>query len=210
MKLKLYVFRHGQTEFNRDSRFTGIFDAKITNTGLDDARIIAERLKNKKFQTAYHTSLSRSKKTLEQVLKHHPECKTLICDDRMIERSYGKLVKKTHLQVVRTYGPEKYDLWHRSWNIGPPGGESFSDVEKRVSSFIKDLKKYMAKHKVSVAISAHGNSIRLLRKILENLTVKRACEIYIPYDHLYEYTIEVKDEKPKKILNSKRPRRTKR
>lgn len=190
-ELKIYVFRHGQTEFNRDNRFTGILDSKITKTGLDDARIVAERLKNKRFQVAFHTSLSRSKDTLEIVLKSHPECKTVLCNDLIIERDYGKLNSKTHLQIVRRFGPEKYDQWHRSWDIRPPGGECFADVEKRVKKFIVFLKKFMVENNVSVAISAHGNSIRLFRKIMEKLSIKETCGLHIPYDKVFEYTIRV-------------------
>lgn len=189
MGLKIYIFRHGQTEFNRDSKFTGWYNAGLSGVGVDDAKIVAERLKNKKFHVAFHTSLSRSKDTLKEVLKSHPECKEIFEDDRMIERNYGSLNGKTHLQIVKEFGVEKYDLWHRSWDVRPPRGESFADVEKRVKLFILDLKKLMKKTGVSVAISAHGNSIRLFRKIMENLSVKETCGLYIPYDKVYEYEI---------------------
>jgi 2,3-bisphosphoglycerate-dependent phosphoglycerate mutase len=190
-EFKIYVFRHGQTDFNRDSKFTGFVDAKITKTGLEDAQIVAERLKKKKFAVAFHTSLSRSKDTLNVVLKSHPECKRFLCDDRMVERNYGDLNTKTHLQVVKKFGFEKYDDWHRSWNVRPPKGECFADVEKRVKLFIKDLKEFIKQEKVNVAISAHGNSIRLFRKIMEGLSIKETCELYVPYDKVFEYELKV-------------------
>jgi 2,3-bisphosphoglycerate-dependent phosphoglycerate mutase len=189
MVMKIFLFRHGQTEYNRDSKFTGFSDSKLTKTGTDDAKIVAERLKKEKFHMAFQTSLSRSKDTLKEVLRFHPECKEILEDDRMKERNYGDLNGQTHLQVVQKFGVHKYDLWHRSWDIRPPKGESFKDVEKRVKVFIVDLKKLMKETNYSVAISAHGNSIRLFRKIMENLSTKQACEIYIPYDKVYEYEI---------------------
>lgn len=187
--LKIYIFRHGQTEFNRDNKFTGFYDAKITRTGLEDAKIVAQRLKDKKFNVAFRTSLSRSKDTLKEVLKFHPECKEIIEDDRIVERNYGQLNGKTHLEIVNQFGIEKYDQWHRSWDIRPPKGESFKDIEKRVKTFIVYLKKFMKENNTNVAISAHGNSIRLFRKIMEGLSIKQTCEIYIPYDKVYEYTL---------------------
>jgi broad specificity phosphatase PhoE len=69
--LKIYLFRHGQTTYNRDKRFTGFQDAKLTAKGRAHARTIAKKLKNKKFQVAIHTRLSRSKDTLAPVLKMH-------------------------------------------------------------------------------------------------------------------------------------------
>ncbi|MEM4605601.1 MAG: histidine phosphatase family protein [Candidatus Pacearchaeota archaeon] len=186
-EVKIFVFRHGQTDFNRDSKFTGLFDAKLTKTGIEDARIVAERLKEEKMRLAFCTSLSRSKDTLKEVLKHHPECKEIIEDDRMIERSYGDLVGKTHWEVVQKFGVKKYDEWHRSWDVCPPGGESFKDVEKRVKNFIEDLKKIAKEKKCNIAISAHGNSIRLFRKIMENLSIEETCSLFIPYDNVFIY-----------------------
>jgi len=191
MELKIYLFRHGQTEFNRNSKFTGLIDSRLTKTGTEDAKIVSQRLKNKKIDLSFCTSLSRSKETLKEVLKNHPECEEIIEDDRMIERIYGNLQGKTHWEVVKKYGPEKYDKWHRSFYSRPPRGESFADVEKRVSSFIKDLITLAKKKKANIAISAHGNSIRLFRKIMEKASEKQACEWFIPYDSVFTYSVKV-------------------
>jgi 2,3-bisphosphoglycerate-dependent phosphoglycerate mutase len=185
-RFKVFLFRHGQTSYNRDSKFTGWFDSDLSKTGKEDAEIVALRLKNKKIGIAFHTSLSRSKNTLKEVLKYHKGAR-LIEDERMIERNYGDLNGKTHLQVVKKFGFKKYDLWHRGFDNRPPKGESFTDVEKRVKSFIEDLKKIIKQEKTNIAISAHGNSIRLFRKIMENLSAKETCELYIPYDKVYDY-----------------------
>lgn len=219
-KLHIYLFRHGQTYFNRDHRFTGWKDSKLTPKGVRDAKKIAKKLKNKKFQVAYHTRLSRSKDTLKRVLKYHPECKKLIEDDRMIERSYGRLQGRSHQQFVEQEGTDTYKTllhWHkidhlsgrekkefikkageaelqivrRSYSVRPPGGESVKDVEKRVNSFIKDLLKRMRKEKVNVAISAHGNSMRPFRKHFEKLTIQQMMKLENPWDDYFEYTISL-------------------
>ena len=191
-KLNIYLFRHGQTTFNRDKRFTGWLDPSLTNLGKKHAKTLTIKLKNKNFQVAFYTRLSRSKQTLNVVLKYHPECKTLILDNRMIERSYGRLEGKTHKYVIKKYGKKKFELWHRDYNIRPPKGESFAMVEKRVKSFISFLTKYMRKNKVSVSISAHSNSIRLFRKIMEKSSPKEATSWFIPYNRVFVYTIKVK------------------
>lgn len=189
--LKVYLFRHGQTDFNRDGRFTGLVDSKLTALGKKHARTIARKLKNKNFQVAFQTKLIRSKETLKPVLENHPECVIVIEDNRMIERDYGKLTGKLHSTIIGRYGEEQYEHWHRGYwaKDRPPGGESFSDVEKRVRSFINDLKKFMKKYKVNVAISAHGNSIRLFRKIMEGASIKETVGWVIPYDKVFEYEI---------------------
>lgn len=192
MKLHIYLFRHGQTYYNKNKYFTGWKDSKLTSKGKRDANKVARKLKDKKFQVAYHSRLSRSKDTLKHVLKYHPECKDIIEDDRIIERSYGALAGKSHKSVIEKVGKKQYDIWHRSYDVPPPKGESVKMVEKRVNSFIKDLLKKMKKEKVNVAISAHGNSMRPFRKYFEKLSIKEMMKLENPWDDYFEYTIEIR------------------
>ena len=216
---KVYLFRHGKTFFNAKGIFTGWKDSKLAPEGIRNAKKVAEILKKKKFQAAFQTRLSRSKDTLKYVLKFHPECKKVISDDRMIERSYGVLEGKSHKsfiyeigkklvdlkiegdaienlnqkerkEVEKFLGEEEYKAIHRGYNSAVPNGESFADVEKRVKKFIIYLKKFIKKNRISVAISAHGNSIRLFRKIMEKTSKNEAVGWFIPYDEVFEYNIK--------------------
>ena len=216
----IYLFRHGQTYYNKEGIFTGWKDSNLTPLGIKQAEIIAKKLKNKKIQVAFQTKLNRSKKTLKIILKNHPECKKILTDNRMIERNYGKLNGFSHeafiknigkkvynlevegdaienlspnmrKKVERLLGEEEYKVIHRGYNTPPPSGESFAMVEKRVKPFINDLIKYIKKHKINVAISAHGNSIRLFRKIWENKSKEDATKWFIPYDKVFVYKVKV-------------------
>ncbi len=217
-RFHIYLFRHGQTDFNRDGRFTGWMDSKLTAQGKKHALKIALQLKDKQIDVAIHTRLSRSKDTLAPILKGHPECKIILEDDRMIERNYGDLNGMTHEEFIRKVGKQEYDLQvhgdyiaslegvnrakveeflgteeykaiHRGYKVAGPGGESFADVEKRVRKFARDLEKFMRKNEVNVAISAHGNSIRLFRKIMERAHQKTVVKWVIPYGKVYEYVV---------------------
>jgi len=190
-KFKVYLFRHGKTDFNRDGRFTGWLDSKLIAEGKRNARDVAGQLKGKGIDVAIHTRLSRSKDTLNEVLKFHPECRIALEDDRMIERSYGDLEGELHKDIVAKFGEAQFDSWHRGYGVRnrPPSGECFADVEKRVKSFVKDLKRFVRKNKVNVAISAHGNSIRLFRKIMEGAHRKDVVRWIIPYDKVYIYSV---------------------
>ena len=190
MKCHIYLFRHGQTYFNENKRFTGWKDSKLNPRGIKDAKKVAKKLKNVKFSVAYHSSLSRSKDTLKEVLKYHPECKLKIMDNRMIERSYGDLQGFSHKKIISDVGQKQFDIWHRSYSIAPPNGESVKMVEKRVNFFIKDLIKYIKKKKVNVVISAHGNSMRPFRKHFEKLNVNEMMSLENPWDDYFEYVID--------------------
>ncbi|MBU0628995.1 MAG: 2,3-bisphosphoglycerate-dependent phosphoglycerate mutase [Nanoarchaeota archaeon] len=220
MKLKIYLFRHAQTYFNKRHMFTGWKDSKLTPFGKKQAKLLAKKLKTKQIDVAYQTHLSRSKDTLKEALRYHPECKKIIMDDRMIERSYGKLQGKSHdsfieeegedsyktllhwhkidhlhgkerKKFVKEIGEAEFNIIHRSYKIPPPGGESIKMVEKRVLSFINDLIKYMRKHKVNVAISAHGNSMRPFRRYFEKLSITEMMKLENPWDDYFEYTIDL-------------------
>ena len=190
MKCSIYLFRHGESFYNRDKEFTGWKDSRLTSYGLKNAKVLARKLKGKKIDVAYQTRLSRSKNTLKEVLKYHPECSEIIIDDRMIERSYGKLQGFKHKTVIEKYGQKQFDIWHRSYSVAPPGGESIKDVEKRVKPFIKDLIKKVRKEKINVAICAHGNSMRPFRIYFEKLTVKEMISLENPWDDYFEYKID--------------------
>jgi 2,3-bisphosphoglycerate-dependent phosphoglycerate mutase len=190
MRLHIYIFRHGETYFNEEERFTGWIDSKLDSKGIEDAKEIAKKLKNKKFQIAFKTSLSRTGATLEEVLKYHPECRRVITDDRMIEKSYGVLEGKFHKTVIAKYGNKQFDIWHRSYSVSPPGGESLKMVEKRVLSFTKDLIGMAKDERTNVAISAHGNSMRPFRRFFEHLTVREMIELENPHDDYFDYAVK--------------------
>jgi len=219
VKYNIYLFRHGQTKFNREHRFTGWRESKLTALGTKQARIVARKLKNKKIDVAFQSKLSRSKDTLKEVLKFHPECRRIIIDNKIIERDYGDLDGMSHEEFIKKIGNQELDLLrhgdaienlskenmkkvekflgeeefkliHRGYDVPPPNGESFADVEKRVSKFIIFLKNYIKKNKVNVAISAHGNSIRLFRKIMEKKSKSEVVKWKIPYDTYFHYVVD--------------------
>ncbi|MBP9817531.1 histidine phosphatase family protein [Candidatus Shapirobacteria bacterium] len=185
----IYLFRHGQTDFNEQKKFTGWLNSTLTENGIMSAQTIADSLRLIKIDLAYHTRLQRSVDTLNIVLKDHPECKEILVDDRMIERSYGDLAGLTHQEIIDGLGIGQYEEWHRGFYDEPPQGESFDDVEKRVLEFMADLKSKYSGKNLNIVISAHGNSIRLFRKIMENATIEEAVSWVIPYDQYFEYKI---------------------
>jgi len=186
---KIYLFRHGRTYFNEKKIFTGWQDSKLTKNGIKEANIIAKKLKNKEIDVGFVTRLSRSKDTIKPV--YHKECFLIIEDNRMIERSYGKLEGMSHKDFIEKYGKDLFDKYHRSYDTAPPKGESIKDVEKRVLSFIKDLLIFMRKNKVNVAISAHGNSMRPFRRYFEKLSTEKMMKLENPWDDYFEYTIKI-------------------
>lgn len=191
MNYHIYLFRHGQTHFNFHKRFTGWKDSSWTTTGQKNARITARKLKHKQIDVAFHTKLIRSKETLGEVIRFHPECFLVLHDDRMMERCYGDLQGHAHSTFIKTHGKALFDKYHRAYDFPPPHGESVKMVEKRVMPFLHELIRFVKKHHVNVAISAHCNSMRPIRKYFEKLSIKQMMKLEMPYDDYFEYSIPV-------------------
>ena len=188
---RIYLFRHAQTFYNRNKYFTGWKDSRLTPFGMKQARLVAKKLAGKKIDVAIRTSLSRSGDTLAIVLKKHPECMAVFIDDRMIERSYGKLQGKSHRKYEKDHSADELRNIRRKYDYPPPGGESVKMVERRVRPFIADLLAFAKKNRVNVAISAHGNSMRPFRRYFEKLSIRRMMSLENPWDDYFEYEVKI-------------------
>ncbi len=166
----LYVFRHGETNDNRRRIFSGWRQSRLTPLGIKQAEVLAEKLKNKRIDLAIQSHLIRSKHTLRIVLKYHPKTK-IETDDRIIERNYGGLTG-TSKTALMNKNQELMAKYRRGYDFPPPHGESIKMVEKRVFPFCRELAKKMKKEKINVAVSAHGNSMRVLRRFFERMGIE--------------------------------------
>ena len=190
MSSNLYIVRHGQTSFNASGTktFTGWIDVDISEVGVQQATGIAQTLKDIRFDVAYTSRLKRASHTLEILLAPHGYGVPVIVDDRIIERSYGDLSGQLHTDVQAKH-PDMYKIWHRSYDVPPPNGESVKIVEMRVYGFINELLRESGDNK-NILISAHGNSIRCLRAYLERLSVEQEMAVEVPQDDYLHYSFQ--------------------
>ncbi|HSU72239.1 MAG TPA: histidine phosphatase family protein [Candidatus Binatia bacterium] len=185
----IYIFRHSESTDNKHQIFSGWRDPKLTAKGIAQAKKIAQKLKRKDINIAFTSDLTRAIQTLNEVLKFHKNVPVIV-DARLRERDYGRLTG-TSKTAFEKKNPKLYRVYHRSYNVGPPKGESFKQVNARVAPFIKDLLHIVKEFKVNVAISAHGNSIRPLRKHFEHLTISEMRRIENPHDKYWAYRVTV-------------------
>ncbi len=185
----LYILTHSESDYNQRHIFTGRIDSKLTQTGIDKAKIAAKILKNHRIDVAYRTSLTRTKQTLDQILEFHPDTKVEI-DDRFIERDYGNLSTQSKDQFAQDH-PDLYPIYHRSYDIAPPGGESMVTVEKRVLPALHEVITRIKKEKINILIVAHGNSIRPIRRYFEKLTTEEMMKLEHLRHQIFTYPISV-------------------
>jgi 2,3-bisphosphoglycerate-dependent phosphoglycerate mutase len=191
MICKLFVFRHSETFDNRRGVFSGWRDSELTSKGLMQAQKIADQLKQYQIDYSFTSHLRRAKKTLEIVLEPHPTVPVFI-DDRLIERCYGLLQGKNKKKLAHS-DPEWYAQVHRGYESVPPEGESLRMVEKRVLSFLKQLRDWLAQAPGNVAISCHSNSIRPIRRVFENLHLEQTLQLESPQDRAMTYELRLRN-----------------
>lgn len=185
---KLFVIVHSESSYNKRGIFTGSFDAKLTPEGHEAAEKLSQLLKEERIDIAYTSPLSRAKQTLEHILAHHPE--TVVFEEKLImERDYGVLAGKSK-QKYKEEHPDLYPIYHRSYDIAPPGGESIKEVEARVLPFVKDVIKRIKKDHINVLIMSHSNAIRPILRYFNNLSIEEMMNL----EHLRDkvYTFEIK------------------
>lgn len=183
---RIFIFRHGQTTDNRDKIFSGWRNPDLTEDGIKETEKIRELLKDKNPTKAYSSDLLRSTHTLQIVLEPHQNVEVFE-DPRLRERDYGDLTGQSKTEMEQK-NPDQYKIWHRSYDIPPPNGESIEMVVKRVFPFIEDMKKSLKPTDV-VFISASANSIRPMRKYFEGLTNEETVGYEYTPAQIFEYTI---------------------
>jgi 2,3-bisphosphoglycerate-dependent phosphoglycerate mutase len=164
---KIFIFRHAQTTDNVSHTFSGKRDPELTDDGTHEAKKIREELKNEKVTKAYCAPNKRTKHTLEIVLENHTGV-SIVADPRLRERDYGDLTGQNKDEVAKKF-PKDFPIWHRSYDVPPPNGESIKEVEVRVMEFLNEMINNLRQNDL-VFICASANSIRPMRKHFEKMT----------------------------------------
>lgn len=187
MANKLVIIRHGETYDNYGRIFSGRRDVDLTPHGIEQAEMLADRLKNYDIRLAFSSPLIRTTKTLQIILQHHPKSKICL-DKRIIERSYGKLEGHSKEKWANRAYP-LFKMFHRSLRIYPPGGENYIGVKKRVELFLQEILQVSRKYDEDVFVCLHGNSLRPIRQHFENLSNQEFIELETNPGDFFEYDL---------------------
>lgn len=183
---KLFIFRHAQTTDNVTHTFSGKRDPELTQEGIKEAHEIHQKLKDENVTKAYCAPNQRTRHTLEIVIEGHTGFE-IVADPRLRERDYGDLTGKNKDEVAKEF-PKDYPLWHRSYDVPPPNGESIKQVEVRVMEFLNEIIQNVWQNDV-IFICASANSIRPMRKHFEKMTDIQMASYENEKGRIYSYEI---------------------
>src|SRR3990167_7739292 len=177
---KLVFLRHGESEWNKENRFTGWVDVGLSGKGGGEAKEAGETLKKEKFSfdIVFTSILKRAVDTTTIVLKElHLEKIPVEKTWRLNERHYGALQGLNEKE--RTKQGED-PLFASLSESELPATECLKDTYARVLPYWeKEIAPAIRKNK-RVLVSAHGNSIRALVKYLDGISDEEISELNIP------------------------------
>jgi alpha-ribazole phosphatase len=165
---RLLIVRHGETDFNVQSRWQGHTDIPLNANGLAQAERVAARMKNETIDAIFSSDLKRAFATAEAINQHHKL--TIQPDQRLREVKLGQFEGLT-TDEIRTRFAEEYNLWHNSTEYPAPGGESDMDFFQRVQSFFHFAQNGHPAD--SILLVTHGGTIRFLMCVILELPLKR-------------------------------------
>lgn len=203
---KLILCRHGQSEWNLENRFTGWADVDLSPKGEQEAKDAGLTLKHEQlsFDLAYTSVLKRATRTLWIMLEEMSLTWIPVTNAwELNERHYGALQGLNKSQVAAEYGEEQVQIWRRSYDTPPPplnndderhprfeiryagvsdlpASESLKDTLLRVKPYwqTKIIPSLLGNQ--DVLIVAHGNSLRAMVKMIENISDKAIMDFNIP------------------------------
>lgn len=206
--LKLVLLRHGESQWNKENRFTGWTDVDLSEKGIEEASKAGRILKENGFvfKVAYTSFLRRAIKTLWLTLEEMdqmwiPVYKTW----RLNEKHYGNLQGLNKSETAQKYGEEQVLVWRRSYDVPPaplsdedprnpkydpryanltekelPLTESLKEtIERIVPYWLEEIAPTLKKEK-EVLVAAHGNSLRGIIKYLKNMSEEAIIALNLP------------------------------
>ncbi len=159
--MKIYIVRHGESTSDVKQKYDGDYDDHLTESGLNDAKNVAKKLKNSNVDIIYSSSKIRAKET-SVIIKESLNCQLIISDDFAEQDIYGAYIKLGKNQPEEEYR-KLGELLANDVHID--GVESYSTFKKRiVAGFSKVIKEDLK----TILIITHGGPIRcIFREILK-------------------------------------------
>jgi len=136
--MRIYLVRHGETEWNRIQRFQGRSDLPLNQEGKKQVRALALALKNKPLMAIYTSPLLRALETARLIKVFHPS--TPIFEEKgLIEMDLGEFDGMKVQDWAEQY-PDIRKLWNENpASVKMPGGESLKEVQARAKETLERI-----------------------------------------------------------------------
>lgn len=166
--MRLYIIRHGETDWNRLGRLQGQTDTELNEKGIRLAQVTAEGVRDIPFDLAITSPLKRSRQTAEQIINGREI--PLLEDSRLMEIGFGSWEGKGCRPHNMELPPEFDKFYTDPFGYRPPeGGESVRQVCRRTGAFFAQMLETPEYRDKTILIATHGCACRaLLNRVYED------------------------------------------
>lgn len=173
--MKLYIIRHGQTQWNLEKRLQGWKNSDLTKKGILDAKNLRDRLKDIDFDFIYSSSQKRAIDTAEII--RDGRSIDIIQLEGLKEIGFGKWEGMEREELQRKYKKE-FDVYLNTPHLYRPikGAESYEDIYKRVEESLNEILKNKGEN---VLLVSHGVTIKILTSIIKEIPLEEIYNIPI-------------------------------
>jgi 2,3-bisphosphoglycerate-dependent phosphoglycerate mutase len=206
---KLIFLRHGESQWNKENRFTGWTDVDLTQRGVEKAREVGKLLKKEGyiFDVAFTSILKRATRTLDILLEELGQTDIPVHKTwRLNERHYGALQGLNKREMAKEVGEEQVLIWRRSFDVRPPeltkddprwpgNDELYQDIDEKNLPLTESLKDTIErilpywkenivpelKAEKRILISGHGTNLRAFKTFLDKMPPEEVTKLNIPY-----------------------------
>jgi broad specificity phosphatase PhoE len=154
--MRLYLVRHGQTDWNVQKRAQGHTDRPLDETGLQQAKQVGKAFLELPVERVLTSDLQRAHQTAHEIARRKKIELEVMPDLR--ERGFGQWEGQNFAEIAIRFGFEADFKGVTRNEVTPPGGESFVEVWDRLVSVVKDVRN----RNENTAIVAHGGTCSLL------------------------------------------------
>ncbi|WFA07699.1 histidine phosphatase family protein [Tissierella sp. Yu-01] len=192
--MKVYITRHGTTEWNLQRRLQGWQDSDLTKEGIDRAIKLGERLDSIDFDIIYTSPQNRALETAKLIRGNKKT--PIVTHDGLKELGFGVWESMELSIIEKEYPKEYYTYRNNPIDYIPIGGESYEDLFKRVNDFFEEIKTIDAEN---ILVVSHGVTIKALIKIIKNLTLDEFSKLPV-YTGTSLNVVEINEDKMKFIM----------
>ena len=164
--MKIYLVRHGETDWNQAGLLQGQTDIALNAQGLEQAREAAERLTEVPFEIAFCSPLIRAKRTAETIIGDRKI--TLTTDERLRELNFGPW-EGVDIRTIKDAASQPFT--NPGSYIPPEGAESFAQLYKRSGEFVDQVLLPLEGTYETVLVVAHGGVNRSILNPVLNIPV---------------------------------------
>lgn len=195
--MKIYITRHGETEWNKEGRMQGWKDSDLSEKGIENAKKLGERLKHVDFDCIYCSPLGRAVDTAKYIRQ---DKKTeIVLFDSLKEMGFGKWEGVEQEQIMELYPTEHFNFWNKPHLYNPIEGESFDGLFERVKDVLNQIIGNSAGE--NVLIVSHAVVIKAIYAIIKKYPLEELWKP--PFLQGTSLTIiEVEDNKTNIILEA--------